>query len=107
VLGDRYGTSCAGDVTDVAEAIFRALGFRVARNRPYAGGFITEHYGAPASGVHALQIEINRALYVDEVRLEPSAGFGALRAALACFVQRFGESGVVEAGRPGLPLAAE
>ena len=60
VLGDRYGTSCATALTDLVEVALRARGYAVARNKPYAGGFITEHYGEPALGRHALQIEINR-----------------------------------------------
>lgn len=66
VLGDRYGGSCSPAIVAFVEDEFRALGFEVVRNRPYAGGYITEHYGAPASDHHALQIELNRALYMDE-----------------------------------------
>jgi N-formylglutamate amidohydrolase len=69
VLGDCFGGSAAPDVMAAAEAAFRALGYRVARNAPYAGGFTTRHYGQPAQGVHALQIEINRALYMDEATM--------------------------------------
>lgn len=83
ILGDRFGTSAAGYITDIAEDAFRKLGLSVTRNRPYAGGFITEHYGAPASGVHALQIEINRALYMDEAMLAPHEGFAALEQVIA------------------------
>jgi len=54
----------------------------VTRNAPYAGGYTTEYYGRPARGVHALQIEVNRALYVDEATLEPTAGFARLKADL-------------------------
>ncbi len=75
VLGDRYGTSCAPEVTDLIERTLRALGYVVLRNKPYAGGFITEHYGDPATGLHALQIEVNRALYMDEDSYAKSAGF--------------------------------
>ncbi|MGL4727421.1 MAG: N-formylglutamate amidohydrolase [Bosea sp. (in: a-proteobacteria)] len=82
VLGDRYGTSAAPVVVDIAESTLRAAGFRVARNRPYAGGYITEAYGEPQRGRHALQIEVTRALYMDEQRIEPHAGFDAVRAAL-------------------------
>ncbi|HVV93400.1 MAG TPA: N-formylglutamate amidohydrolase [Hyphomicrobiales bacterium] len=89
VLGDRYGTSCAPFITDRAEQALRALGFAVMRNRPYAGGYITEHYGSPAGGLHALQIEINRALYMDEARHERGPGFAALQAALAGFLGPF------------------
>lgn len=70
VLGDRYGTSCAPSVTDTIEQTLRDLGYSVSRNKPYAGGFITEHYGNPAGGIHAVQVEINRALYMDEKRCE-------------------------------------
>ncbi|KPH78836.1 N-formylglutamate amidohydrolase [Bosea vaviloviae] len=83
ILGDRFGTSAAGHITDIAEAAFAKLGLSVTRNRPYAGGFITEHYGAPSSGVHTLQIEINRALYMNETTLMPHAGFAALEQAVA------------------------
>jgi N-formylglutamate deformylase len=75
VLGDRYGTSCATIVSDVIDATLRSLGYTVSRNKPYAGGFITEHYGNPAAGLHAIQVELNRALYMDERRYERSASF--------------------------------
>ena len=78
VLGDRYGTSCVAVVAEVAEATLRGLGYSVSRNKPYAGGFITEHYGNPAAGLHAMQLELNRALYMDERRCERSASFGRL-----------------------------
>ena len=74
VLGDRYGTSCAPALTDLVDRAARR-GYTVVRNKPYAGGFITEHYGEPALGLHALQIEINRALYMDERTLARAAGF--------------------------------
>ena len=83
VLGDRYGTSCWTALTDVVEAALRARGYAVVRNKPYAGGFITEHYGEPAAGRHAIQIEVNRALYMDERTLTPMPGFEALVASLA------------------------
>jgi N-formylglutamate amidohydrolase len=70
VLGDRYGTSCDPDITALIESALRHCGYDVQRNTPYAGGFITQHYGAPARARHALQIEINRALYMDERHFE-------------------------------------
>ena len=82
VLGDRYGTSCTGIVAETVEKTLRALGYSVSRNKPYAGGFITEHYGNPSAGLHAIQLEINRALYMDEKRTERSAHFGQLAADL-------------------------
>ncbi|HEY2662186.1 MAG TPA: N-formylglutamate amidohydrolase [Caulobacteraceae bacterium] len=82
VLGDRFGAACAGAATDAAEAAFAGLGYRVARNTPYAGGYTTEFYGRPSDGVHGLQIEINRGLYVDEASLELHEGYARLRADL-------------------------
>ncbi|GJE00937.1 N-formylglutamate amidohydrolase [Methylobacterium isbiliense] len=82
VLGDRFGTACGHALMEAVEAALRDRGFRVIRNKPYAGGFITEHYGEPALGRHALQIEINRALYMDERSLIPKPGFEALRESL-------------------------
>ena len=79
VLGDRFGTSCDPAIMEAADATLRALGYQVARNKPYAGGFITEHYGDPMQGWHALQIEINRALYMDEATLDLLATFDELR----------------------------
>jgi N-formylglutamate amidohydrolase len=78
VLGDRYGTSCAPVLSNLVETVLRDLGYRVVRNKPYAGGFITEHYGVPAQGRHALQVEIARSLYMDEASLAPTAGFATL-----------------------------
>jgi N-formylglutamate amidohydrolase len=83
ILGDRYGTSAAPAVVDIAEAAFRAVGLHVTRNRPYAGGFITEHYGDPGNGVHALQIEVNRSLYMEEHTLKPSDSFEPMRDCIA------------------------
>jgi N-formylglutamate amidohydrolase len=82
VLGDRYGTSCVPAVAETIESVLRGMGYTVSRNKPYAGGFITEHYGNPAAGLHAMQLELNRALYMDERRYERSASFGRLAADL-------------------------
>ncbi|MET0605855.1 MAG: N-formylglutamate amidohydrolase [Beijerinckiaceae bacterium] len=92
VLGDRYGTSCSGLITEALEGELRARGLSILRNKPYAGGFITEHYGRPARDRHAIQIEINRALYMDERTLTPTSGFAPLAAALADSMRTFGES---------------
>ncbi|HJS79040.1 MAG TPA: N-formylglutamate amidohydrolase, partial [Vitreimonas sp.] len=80
VLGDRFGASCHPSVTALAEATLRRLGYRVARNAPFAGGHTTQTYGRPAGGLHALQIEINRALYIDERTLERTSGYIRVRA---------------------------
>jgi N-formylglutamate amidohydrolase len=86
VLGDRYGASCSGEITDAAGHILSRLGYAVSRNKPYAGGFITENYGKPSLGMHAMQIEINRCLYMDERTLQPTAGFSRLCADLGAFI---------------------
>lgn len=78
VIGDRYGTSASGLFADTIDQALRSRGYAVTRNKPYAGGFITEHYGNPANGCHAIQIEINRGLYMDERRLEKSPGFAQI-----------------------------
>jgi N-formylglutamate amidohydrolase len=80
VIGDRYGTSCVPVVTDLVEETLRDLGFVVNRNKPYAGGFITEHYGNPAAGFHSIQLEVNRSLYMDERRYERAPTFSRLAA---------------------------
>lgn len=75
VLGNCFDSSCSAAITAFAESVLRDLGYVVRRNIPYAGGFTTRHYGRPGEGVHALQIEINRALYMDERRIARLPGF--------------------------------
>ena len=87
VVGDRFGTAAARVLSDLAVELLRELGYRVSRNKPYAGGFITEHYGRPARGHHAIQLEINRGLYLDEARYLPTAGFAALASDLTRFAE--------------------
>ena len=79
VLGDRFGASCERNLINHAEAYFKTLGFAVTRNRPYAGGFTTEHYGQPSQGVHVMQVEINRGLYLREAEVRPSSSMDGLR----------------------------
>lgn len=80
VLGDRFGAACHPSVTALAEASLRKLGYQVARNAPFAGGHTTQAYGRPAAGAHALQIELNRGLYLNERTLERGPGFARVRA---------------------------
>jgi len=75
VLGDRHGASCAGELTRCLRRLFEAEGLRVALNRPYAGGWCTRFWGRPDEGFHAVQVELNRALYLDEATLEPLEGY--------------------------------
>jgi N-formylglutamate amidohydrolase len=80
VLGDRFGASCAEDISGFVEDELQRSGLKVLRNKPYAGGFITQNHGAPHRGQHALQIEINRSLYMNEATLEKTSGFQDVRA---------------------------
>ena len=91
VLGDCHASACAAAVIDGAEAILRGMDYVVARNSPYSGGFVTQHYGRPDEGVHALQIEINRGLYMDESRIARGPGFVALQQRLVTLIRGLGE----------------
>lgn len=79
VLGDRFGASCAPEITQLVQTFLKNLGYRVHLNKPYAGGYITEHYGKPHNGIHVLQIEIDRSLYMNEDTFEKSASFPGLQ----------------------------
>ncbi len=88
VLGDRFGAACHPRLSAYTKDTLTRLSYETHMNRPYAGGFITEHYGRPARGIHALQIEINRGLYLDEVKFEKSPGFSRLATDIATLAQR-------------------
>ena len=103
VLGDRFGATAAGEIVERVEAAFASAGLRVARNMPFAGAFITQHYGRPSRRQHALQIEMNRALYMNERRLEPNPNFDAFKSLLENVVAEIAAIGAPEADR----LAAE
>jgi N-formylglutamate amidohydrolase len=105
VVGDRYGTSCSAALADFIAAQLGRRGHSVSRNKPYAGGFITEHYGQPQRGLHAVQIEFNRRLYMDERTLEKTAGFDRLAADFAAMVAHLGAA-IVD-GLLARPEAAE
>ncbi len=100
VLGDRYGATAGREVMDRVEAAFGAAGLRVGRNAPFAGAYVAQAYGRPSRGVHVVQVEIDRALYMDEVRVEPLAGFAEFRELIAGVVAELVEP-------PGAALAAE
>jgi N-formylglutamate amidohydrolase len=87
VLGDRFGSSCAAVVTETAERVLRGLGYSVGRNVPYAGGYCTHHYGRPRAQMHALQIEINRALYMDEQTVTRAPGIAEVKARIRQLIE--------------------
>ena len=92
VLGDCHGVACAPIVAERAEAVLRGLGYSVACNNPYAGGFTTRHYGKPALGLHALQVEVNRALYMDERTLARKAYFSTMTTHMTELIAALGEA---------------
>jgi N-formylglutamate amidohydrolase len=102
-LGDRFGRSCHPRLIETAERFLAAAGLRVARNRPYAGGHITERYGQPGLGLHALQLELRRGLFMHEATHEPHAGFAWLQSLLGDLVQALVETGLELAARPAAP----
>ncbi|MBV7377325.1 N-formylglutamate amidohydrolase [Maritimibacter dapengensis] len=103
VLGDRFGASADSDIVDAIEAAFSAEGLKVARNTPFAGAYTTQTYGRPARARHAIQIEIDRALYMNERNLAPNGNFAAMRAIVTRVSERICELGRAQ----DLPLAAE
>jgi N-formylglutamate amidohydrolase len=105
IVGDRFGASASRNVAEMALHCLRAQGFTAAYNKPYAGGFITEHYGRPMRGLHALQIEVSRGLYMDEQNFAKSAGFEGLRRAINVFLESFMSMAGLDRNYP--PLAAE
>ncbi|MBV8754580.1 MAG: N-formylglutamate amidohydrolase, partial [Hyphomicrobiales bacterium] len=96
VLGDRYGTSCVAAVSETVESTLRELGYVVSRNKPYAGGFITEHYGNPAAGLHSIQVEVNRALYMDERSYQRSQHFASLARDIEALADRLAQLPIEE-----------
>lgn len=91
VLGDAFATSCASAIVDHTERVLVGQGYRVRRNDPYAGGYVTRHYGHPRDGVHALQIELARDLYMDEGTYTRTAGFTQVQADLTLLIANLGE----------------
>ncbi len=102
VLGDRFGAACDRWLIDAATEAFRDAGFIVVRNAPFAGGYITQRYGRPRERIHALQIEIDRSLYMDEARIEPNADFDTVKALIRRVV-----AVLAELGAQPLSVAAE
>lgn len=95
VLGDRFGSTAAASVVEQVEAAFTSAGLRVARNMPFAGAFITQHYGRPSRQQHAIQVEVDRALYMNERTLELSADFTSFQALLSGVIAEIAEIGRV------------
>jgi N-formylglutamate amidohydrolase len=104
VLGDRFGAAAAVEVVERIEAAFEGAGLRVARNAPFAGAYIAQAYGRPSRGAHVVQVEIDRALYMDERTVKPGADYEAFRSLMTSVVA---ELAAIGQGGAALPLAAE
>lgn len=102
VLGDRFGAAARNDIVDRIEEAFRAAGFTVTRNTPFAGAYITQAYGRPSRKQHAVQVEIDRSIYMNERTIRPNADFDAVKGALRQVI-----ADVAQIGLDRIPLAAE
>jgi N-formylglutamate amidohydrolase len=102
VLGDRYGAAASGEIVDRIEAAFIAAGFRVARNKPFAGAYVARQYGRPAENQHVVQVEIDRALYLNEQLVRPNGNFLSVQSSIASVVIQ-----IAGADSKKMPLAAE
>jgi N-formylglutamate deformylase len=102
VLGDRFGATCDKQTVDQVEAAFRSQGFTVMRNTPFAGAFITQNYGRPAAHQQAIQVEIDRSLYMDEATVTPNAEYEAVKQRLTGVLKQ-----ICSFASPSARLAAE
>ncbi|QIZ80617.1 N-formylglutamate amidohydrolase [Thalassovita gelatinovora] len=102
VLGDRFGAAAGADIVEQIETAFLEAGFRVSRNAPFAGAYTAQHYGRPSRRQHAIQIEIDRSLYMNEQMIRPNNNFNAFRTVLRDIIARIADIGAREA-----KLAAE
>ncbi len=104
VLGDRFGAAAASDVVERVEAAFASAGLRVARNAPFAGAYIAQAYGRPSRRAHVVQVEIDRALYMDEQEVAPGPDFEAFQTLMRSVVA---ELAAIGQNGASIPLAAE
>ena len=102
VLGDRFGAAASADVVDQIEQAFASAGFIVTRNAPFAGAYITQAYGRPSRRQHAVQVEIDRSIYMNEKQVRPHSGFEDVRTRLQHVMAK-----LVKIGQTDIPLAAE
>ncbi|MDW3224146.1 MAG: N-formylglutamate amidohydrolase [Paracoccaceae bacterium] len=102
VLGDRFGAAAAAEVVDRIEAAFSSAGFVVSRNAPFAGAYVTQAYGRPTRGQHTVQVEIDRAIYMDEKAIKPSSDFADVQRTLRGVIAE-----IAQIGQQSIPLAAE
>ena len=102
VIGDRFGASANCGIVDRIEAAFAGAGLRVARNAPFAGAFIAQHYGRPSRNQHVVQIEIDRSIYMNEMMIRPNGNFQSFQRLISSIAKQ-----ISLIGAPTVPLAAE
>jgi len=102
VLGDRFGISSASGIMDQVETAFRSAGLSTVRNVPFAGAYILKQYGIPSVNRHAIQVEIDRSLYMDEETIRPNVNFAAFKALVSGVIRD-----LTDIGRPETRMAAE
>jgi N-formylglutamate deformylase len=102
VLGDRFGAAAHPEIVDRIEHAFLCAGLKVVRNAPFAGAYVTQHYGRPSRAQHVVQVEIDRSLYMNEQQVRPNGNFGSFRSLMRRVV-----GDIVAIGQKQLPLAAE
>jgi len=102
VLGDRFGAAASSDVVDRIEAAFARAGLKVARNAPFAGAYITQHYGRPSRRQHVVQVEIDRSLYMNETMIRPNGNFHSFQNLISSIARE-----IAQIGTSKIPLAAE
>ena len=102
VLGDRFGAAAHPEIVDRVEHAFLSAGLKVVRNAPFAGAYVTQHYGRPSRAQHVVQVEIDRSLYMNEQQIRPNGNFASFRSLMRRIV-----GDIVAIGQKQLPLAAE
>jgi len=102
VLGDRYGAAAHSDIVERVEAAFVGAGLKVVRNAPFAGAYVTQHYGRPSKNQHVVQIEIDRSLYMNEQMVRPNGNFQSFQKLMGSVAKE-----IAQIGEQKLPLAAE
>lgn len=107
VLGDRFGAAASGAIVDRIQEAFVSAGLTVSRNAPFAGAYITQHYGRPSRNQHAIQIEIDRAIYMNEQLIRPNNNFQAFRSLMKTVIADIADIGIADIGGVERSLAAE
>ena len=107
VIGDRYGRAAGARLCDLAIQTLAQRGFDVALNHPYAGGYVLERHGRPASAIHALQVEVDRSLYLDAALRDAGPGLDDVSDAIAELARVLAANLCTDRGAGDFAIAAE